>query len=199
MIILSSGRELFLLKMKRIYNRKQNRIYPTGSSHHNFGIKKSKETIEKLKKAYAIRKSKGEKIGYQKGHKLSPESIEKMKKSKTGVKNPLVAGEKSNLWKGGITPIMKMIRMSINYRQWRCDIFERDNYTCVWCGIRSGNGKAVELQADHIKPFYLILKENNIKNIEDSILCEELWNINNGRTLCRDCHIKTKTWGRPKK
>ena len=24
---------------------------------------------------------------------------------------------------------------------------------------------------------------------------KKLWDINNGRTLCRDCHMKTDTWG----
>lgn len=33
-----------------------------------------------------------------------------------------------------------------------------------------------------------IQEENNIKTLEDAENCEELWNINNGRTLCRNCH-----------
>lgn len=28
------------------------------------------------------------------------------------------------------------------------------------------------------------------KTLEDAENCEELWNINNGRTLCKSCHIK---------
>lgn len=108
-------------------------------------------------------------------------------------------GALSNLWKGGITPLMKLIRTSARYIQWRADIFTKDNFTCIWCGAKSGNGKAVELNADHIKPFYVILNEYKITDMENALKCEELWDINNGRTLCRPCHQTTETWGRPKK
>ena len=33
------------------------------------------------------------------------------------------------------------------------------------------------------------------KQIENVFDCEELWNINNGRTLCIQCHKLTDTWG----
>jgi len=33
---------------------------------------------------------------------------------------------------------------------------------------------------------------------EEALSCDELWNINNGRTLCIGCHKKTDTYGRPK-
>lgn len=36
-----------------------------------------------------------------------------------------------------------------------------------------------------------IKEENNIKTLEESIYCDELWNINNGITLCIECHKKT--------
>lgn len=97
------------------------------------------------------------------------------------------AGEKNPNWKGGITPIVLKIRHCFAYRQWRSDVFERDNYTCDDCNKRGG-----ELEAHHIKDFSIILEENNIKKFEDSQNCEELWNINNGMTLCRGCHNKTK-------
>ena len=98
-------------------------------------------------------------------------------------------------WKGGITSINEQIRKSFNYRQWRSDVFMRDNYTCQICGKR-GNGR---IEADHhIKQFSLILKGYNIKTLEDAENCEELWNINNGRTLCKDCHRKTKSYGNKK-
>lgn len=99
-------------------------------------------------------------------------------------------GEHSNLWKGGITPLRVLIWRSFNFRQWRSDIFTRDNFTCVLCGKRGG-----KIQVDHIEPLSYILKINNIKSLEDSINCSELWNINNGRTLCIKCHQKTDTYG----
>lgn len=86
-------------------------------------------------------------------------------------------------WKGGITPVNKRIRESFKMRQWRSDIFARDDFTCQWCEQRGGS-----LHADHIKLFSLIMGENNIKTFEQALDCEELWNINNGRTLCKKCH-----------
>jgi hypothetical protein len=101
------------------------------------------------------------------------------------------SGDKSHFWKGGITELSKLIRQCYKYRQWRSDVFTRDDYTCQWCGVRG----SVEIHPDHIKTFSSILKENNIKSLGEAILCEELWNINNGRTLCIKCHKKTDTYG----
>ena len=90
-------------------------------------------------------------------------------------------GEKHWNWKGGITKERVRVWHSEEYKQWRTMVFERDNYTCQECGIKSGNGKRVVLNADHIKPW--------------SLYPELRYNINNGRTLCRECHIKTPTYG----
>ena len=101
------------------------------------------------------------------------------------------AGAKSHLWKGGITKLTDVFKTTLEYKTWRKAVFERDNYTCVWCGDNRGNN----LQSDHIKPRWLIFKENNLTDIKSVIKCKELWDINNGRTLCKDCHKKTDTWG----
>jgi hypothetical protein len=98
--------------------------------------------------------------------------------------NSLHVGEKHHNWKGGITQANEKIRNSEPYRTWRTAIFERDDYTCVECGARNGNGKAVFLQADHIKPF--------------ALFPELRFELSNGRTLCIDCHRKTPTWGNRK-
>lgn len=84
-------------------------------------------------------------------------------------------GERSHLWKGGITPFNKKIRESLEYKLWRKSVFERDNYTCIWCGFRGNKGAFLE--ADHIKPF--------------AYYPELRFAIDNGRTLCRKCHEKT--------
>lgn len=72
----------------------------------------------------------------------------------------------------------RLARYSPESKFWRKAVFERDNYTCVECGLRSGNGKSVILNADHIKPF--------------AFFPQSRFDINNGRTLCIDCHNKTK-------
>jgi 5-methylcytosine-specific restriction endonuclease McrA len=105
-----------------------------------------------------------------KGYKMPEE--QKRKISEDHLRNR----EKSHLWKGGITPLNQQIRHSLEYKLWRKSVFERDNYTCIWCGQKSKN-----IEADHIKPFcdYPELR----------------FAIDNGRTLCEDCHKKTKTYG----
>lgn len=76
----------------------------------------------------------------------------------------------------------RRIRYSKKMEDWRKAVFERDNYTCAECGARNGNGKAVYLEADHIKPFAYF---------------EELrFELSNGQTLCKPCHKQTNTYGR---
>lgn len=98
-------------------------------------------------------------------------------------------GSKSHLWRGGITKVSAKIRGSYHYRQWRSDVFTRDNFTCQDCGQIGG-----KLNADHIKPFATIIRENDIVSFEQAVTCVELWNINNGRTLCFGCHKNTESY-----
>ena len=86
-------------------------------------------------------------------------------------------GNKSHFWKGGLVDKNRRERNSWKTKYWREQVFKRDNYTCVQCGSRNGNGKAITLNADHIKSWSKYPKLR--------------FDINNGRTLCLDCHIKT--------
>lgn len=91
-------------------------------------------------------------------------------------------GEKSHRWRGGMSRTLdKIIRQSLSYRLWREQVFRRDKYTCVCCDAKSGNGKKVVLNADHIKPF--------------ALFPELRFAIDNGRTLCESCHKLTPTYG----
>src|SRR3990167_5162839 len=81
------------------------------------------------------------------------------------------SGENHYLWKGGIRSKEKLIRDSVEYRQWREIVFKRDNYTCQNCNQKGGR-----LQADHIKPFALFPELRLI--------------VSNGRTLCKICHYQ---------
>lgn len=60
-------------------------------------------------------------------------------------------GARSHFWKGEecVTPFYQRIRGSSEYKQWRDDIFRRDNWTCQKCGARSQKGKTVYLEAHH--------------------------------------------------
>lgn len=70
----------------------------------------------------------------------------------------------------------KRIRASVEYKAWRTAVFERDDYTCQMCQKRGG-----VIQADHIKSF--------------ALYPELRFDINNGRTLCLECHTTTDTYG----
>lgn len=105
-----------------------------------------------------------------------------------------VQGDKHWNWKGGKTKVNHLTRNCIEYKNWRKECYERDDYTCVKCGGRCAKGNKIILECDHIKPFYKIMDENNIKTIEEAKNCTELWDINNGRTLCLDCHKETKSY-----
>ncbi len=99
-------------------------------------------------------------------------------------------GADSSSWKGGITPLRVAIYKHDKYIEWRTSVFARDNYTCQECDIRSGiKGKKIE--AHHIKPWVVILNENNLSGIDEALECDELWDIDNGMTLCRECHKQT--------
>ena len=87
------------------------------------------------------------------------------------------AGSKSHLWKGGITPKNHQIRTSLEYKNWRVKVFERDNYTCQECGKKGGY-----LEVDHIKQFAYFPKLR--------------FEVSNGRTLCMKCHRNTPTYGK---
>lgn len=121
----------------------------------------------------------------QRGKIVSEETRLKLRAAKLGKKFPNTTGIKSSQWKGGITPLTKLIRHLFEYRQWISDVFHRDDFTCQTCFKRGGY-----LHAHHIKFFSVIFKENNIKSVQDAIDCHELWNINNGITLCKECHKK---------
>lgn len=119
--------------------------------------------------------------GYTTGMKFSVETKLKMSIAHRG--------ENTHLWRGGITKIAQSIRGSFLYRQWRSDVFTRDKFTCQDCGVVGG-----ALHADHIIPFAFILKKNCVDSVEKAQECSELWNLNNGRTLCVTCHKKTDTY-----
>lgn len=167
-----------------------------GSENPFFGKRHSEETKEKIRKAKLgkilptrqkekISKAlKGRKAIWLIGKKLSEEHRKKMSIARKGRKftiehrtklSKAQKGNKSHFWKGGVTNSNLLLRNSLEYRLWREAVFRRDDYICKWCGQRGG-----ELNADHIKPF--------------SLFPELRFAIDNGRTLCKECHKKTDTY-----
>lgn len=145
-----------------------------GNKHHFFGKHLSEEHREKLREI-SLRNGNRPPSLFGKHHSFET-------KRKIGSAQ---IGEKNHNWKGGKVALRELIRRSFKYRQWRSDVFTRDNFTCQECFV-----KGWKLEAHHIKEYSLIVEENNIKTLEDALECEELWNINNGITLCINCHGK---------
>ncbi len=114
-------------------------------------------------------------------------SLETRKKMSLALKGKF--GEHARNWKGGISSIGKQIRNHPKYKIFRQKVYRRDNWICQECDIRGG-----DLELHHIKALSLIIKENNIKTAEDINNCEELWNVDNGLTLCNDCHCETDNY-----
>lgn len=128
--------------------------------------------------------------GTPKGSKRPPFSREWRRKLSEAAKKRV--GEKNSHWQGGKTPLQFSIRNSELYKQWRKRVFERDNYACIMCGT-AGNGK--NLNADHIVPLSVLIRNAGIKSVAEAINTKELWDVENGRTLCISCHRETDTYG----
>ncbi len=152
------------------------------------GRKATKETIEKQKLAankrwenasYRLKFSLSQKERYKKynhpmlGRKHKDSTLVILsEKRKLYMSNIDQYGEKNPAWKGGRTKEYALIRTSKEYDMWRKSVFERDRYICQICHeISKGN-----LHAHHIKEFS---KYPELRMVLD-----------NGLTLCIDCHQK---------
>lgn len=132
-------------------------------------------------------------VPWNKGIPSSEKSKEKNRVAHLGKSSPnkgkkflQYSGDKHPNWKGGATPKNRKIRNSLEYALWRNVVFDRDGYTCQECGVKNekGLGKSVRLEVHHIESFV-----NNLKKRFD---------IDNGITLCKDCHRQTDSFGRSK-
>ncbi len=141
--------------------------------------KKWKDNIGKANKGHLVSKGKRIKIGNK--HRGKIISIELRNKIKRGMKgkhnSPSTEfkkgehkGENHWLWKGGQKPYKHP--NSSEYKQWRSQVFKRDNYICQFC-----EATKIYVVPHHIKGW------TNYPKLR--------YKINNGITLCRPCHKLT--------
>jgi len=81
-------------------------------------------------------------------------------------------GENSVHWNPNLTDEERILKRDFpEYREWRTEVYKKDDYTCHKCSQRGGN-----LNAHHIENY----ATNKKLRLDKS----------NGTTLCKDCHIK---------
>lgn len=134
------------------------------------GLKKDKTHISKINRlkflGRVVSDETKDKISRKsKGRKHTQESINKMKNL------PRKRGKDSPNWKGG-NPWKRY--SNPQYKIWRESVLERDNYTCQKC-FRKCKKREKGLAAHHIKEY--------------AKFPELRLDINNGITLCRECHM----------
>lgn len=101
-------------------------------------------------------------------------------KSRLWKPNLKIRWENSPKWEWWKTEKHRAMRISIEYKEWHRMVLKRDNYACVICNAKNWNWKAIKLECDHIKPV--------------STHPHLIYDIDNWRTLCHDCHVKTPTY-----
>lgn len=178
------------------------------------GRKHSSETLEKMSKTWfkkgvppsidVILKRSRKIIGIARPEEVREKIRIKTKQSweKGLMQGVFPKGPRHHWWKGGASSFYSKLENSSEYKQWRIAVFKRDGRTCRDCGIHS---KSIE--AHHITPLSILYqvflnKYPQFSPLEDqetllrlSLSFEDFWDINNGLTLCRDCHKKTDTYG----
>jgi hypothetical protein len=173
------------------------------------GEKRSESARRRMSEAHkgkSLPEEQKRKIGESnKGHIVSEETRQKISIANTGHKGKMVSkedraklrihwlGENNTNWKGGISPISKLIRKSAKYIEWRQKCFIRDSFSCQKCGANHSG----DLNVHHKKSFAVLLRDA-IKRMplfspnDAAMLYAPLWDINNGETLCEKCHRATK-------
>lgn len=159
------------------------------------GLARSREHCENLSRSL-------------RGHVVSPETRDKLRRRALGRRLSVetraamsrvrrgrrphhadMRGERNGRWRGGITPIARLVRASRRYRTWRRRCLARDGFSCRRCGARGG-----ALHAHHRKAFKRLLDEARRQSPQlaprDAVLAyAPMWDVENGVTLCERCHI----------
>lgn len=172
---------------------KKMREIKLGKNNPMYGVNRSGKNNPNYKNGISYRKNNCENCGKEISYKA------------TYCSRCFGLGVRSSQWKGGIAPLSVRIRNLAECHQWRTAIFQRDDYTCQKCGLHSGCGKAVRLEAHHIKEFTILLAEflqeyNQFSPYEDidtlvrlAIKWQPFWDAE-GETLCEDCHKLTDNY-----
>lgn len=174
-------------------------LYPSGQLEHASHFAKRKYCSHKCYKTVPITEEVRKKMSI--AHKTNPSRPwlgKKVPRALIKLRTAHLKGNKHALGKRWVvlhrrnpqSSLLKFLRGTTQMKAWKFDVMSRDGFRCQECGRLRGN-----LEADHIRPFALLLKESGVESIEEALFYAPLWDIKNGRTLCRECHQKTPTFG----
>lgn len=131
---------------------------------------KGKKTPEDVKIKIS-ESEKGKKLSLQTRIAISQTRLrKKIRHSEETKKKLSLIQTKKDKFEGFKIPERIRIRHSTEYKEWRLQVFGRDDFTCRRCGVRG-----VYLEAHHVKGFAEFPKLR--------------FDVDNGLTLCKECHI----------
>ncbi len=170
------------------------RIASTGRKHSDMAKAKISKALKGKPKSMEHKRKlaeyKGEKASWY-GRKHSIEERIKMHSNQPRQSNHYN-------WQGGVSKLLRQIKSLFEAKEWRIQVFKRDDYTCQECFHKGGI-----LNAHHKKPFFELFYEflnqySQFSPIDDvetlirlAINHKLFWDIDNGITLCKSCHEKT--------
>jgi hypothetical protein len=168
-------REIRLGDKNPFFGKKHSEEFKAKKRQDSLGVKNhfyGKTHTEESKHLLSVAKT-GLMVGERNpnfGKPRDPETREKIRF--TRISKGIARRENNPNWRGGISSSRQAAMATTAYKQWRTAVFTHDDYTCQHCARRGG-----DLEADHIKPwaFYPDLR----------------YTVDNGRTLCVECHRKT--------
>jgi len=145
--------------------------FKKGCAPTRTSFKKGNILSEETKKKLSIA-GKG-KNTWTKGLKFGPMVLEHRKKI-----GQAQLGNKHWNWQGGRSSINEIIRHSFEYKQWRTNVFQRDEFICQICDTKGG-----ELRGNHIKKF--------------ADYPELRFELTNGITICKSCDLTMVMYHEP--
>lgn len=94
--------------------------------------------------------------------------------------------------------LVNKISFLYQYHEWRINVMRKDNYHCIDCKAK-GRQRTI-LIFPNLPVLYVLrektikqtLEDLGIKNEQEASLCDELWDIKKGMTVCIKCYYKRR-------